>query len=368
MSWSNQGGNGGQGGPWGGRGSGGPQPPDIEDLLRQGQDRFRSMFPGGSRRGLVLALFVVIGIWLASGFYRVLPDEQGVVLRFGEWILPTKPPGLHYHLPYPVEQAMTPKVTRVNRIEVGFRSAVDSRNSGILREVFEESLMLTGDENIVSVNFTVFWVINDAGKFLFNIRNPVETVKAAAESAMREIVGQKPIARAFAEGRQQIEQEAHALLQGILDSYESGIHITQVQLQKVDPPGEVIDSFRDVQRARADLERKRNEAETYRNDIIPRARGAAEAKVQEAEGYRQEIIARAQGDASRFLAVYEEYRKAKKVTEQRLYLETMEEIFSNAEKVIIDSGASGGQGVVPYLPLPEVQKRMKGNSGKGAAE
>jgi len=326
------------------------------------------MFSGGSRRGLVLALFVVIGIWLSSGFYRVLPDEQGVVLRFGEWILPTKPPGLHYHLPYPVEQALTPKVTRVNRIEVGFRSAVDSRNSNVLREVYEESLMLTGDENIVSVNFTVFWVISDAGKFLFNIRSPAETVKSASESAMREIVGQKPIARAFAEGRQQIEQEAHALLQGILDSYESGIQITQVQLQKVDPPGEVIDSFRDVQRARADLERKRNEAETYRNDIIPRARGAAEAKVQEAEGYRQEIIARAEGDASRFLAVYEEYRKAEKVTEQRLYLETMEEVFGNAEKVIIDSGASGSSGVVPYLPLPEVQKRMKGDSGKGGAE
>ena len=367
MSWSNQGGNGGQGGPWG-RGPSGQQPPDIEDLLRQGQDRFRNMFSGGSRRGLVLALFVVAGLWLASGFYRVLPDEQGVVLRFGEWILPTKPPGLHYHIPYPVEQAITPKVTRVNRIEVGFRSTNEFRDTGVLREVLEESLMLTGDENIVSVNFTVFWVISDAGKFLFNMRSPAETVKAVAESAMREIVGQKPIARAFAEGRQQIEQEAHTLLQDVLNTYESGVHITQVQLQKVDPPGEVIDSFRDVQRARADLERKRNEAETYRNDIIPRARGAAEAKIQEAEGYRQEIIARAEGDSSRFLAVYKEYRKAEKVTEQRLYLETMEEIFSNVDKVIVDAGASGGSGVVPYLPLPEVQKRIKGKSGKGAAE
>lgn len=366
MSWTNQGGNGGQGGqggPWG-RGPGGSQPPDIEDLLRQGQARFRSFFPGGSRRGLLLALLVVVGIWLASGLYRVLPDEQGVILRFGEWIRPTKPPGLHYHLPYPIEQVQTPKVTRVNRIEVGFRSASDYGNAGALREVPEESLMLTGDENIVGVNFTAFWVISDAGKFLFNIRSPAETVKSAAESAMREIIGQKPIARAFAEGRQQIEQETHILLQEILDSYDAGILITQVQLQKVDPPSEVIDAFRDVQRARADLERQRNEAETYSNDILPRARGLAEQNIQKAEGYRQEIIARAQGDASRFLAVYREYRKSEQVTEQRLYLETMEGVLRNAEKVIIDSGDSGGAGVVPYLPLPEVQKRMKNREEK----
>jgi len=364
MPWTGQGGNGGQGGPWG-RGPGGPQSPDIEDLLRQGQDRFRNLFPGGSRRGLILALLVVAGIWLASGFYRVLPDEQGVVLRFGEWIRPTRPPGLHYHLPYPVERVETPKVTRVNRVEVGFRSTA---GAGALRGVPEESLMLTGDENIVSVNFTTFWVISDAGKFLFNIRSPAETVKSASESAMREIIGQKPIARAFAEGRQQIEQETHALLQQILDSYDSGIQITQVQLQKVDPPSEVIDAFRDVQRARADLERQRNEAEAYRNDILPKARGEAEQNVQQAEGYRQEIIARAEGDASRFLAVYKEYRRAEKVTEQRLYLETMEEIFQNAEKVIIDSGASDGQGVVPYLPLPEVQKRIQRQDEKERGE
>ena len=367
MPWTSQGGNGGQGGPWG-RGPGGPRPPDIEDLLRQGQDRFRSFFPGGGGRVLLLVFLVLFAIWLASGFYRVLPDEQGVVLRFGAWIKPTMPPGLHYHLPYPIEQVKTPKVTRVNRVEVGFRSSSELGNAGALREVPEEGLMLTGDENIVSVNSTTFWIINDAGKYLFNIRSPAETVKAAFESAQREIVGQKPIARAFAEGRQQIEQETHTLLQKILDYYNAGIEITQVQLQKVDPPSEVIDAFRDVQRARADLERMRNEAEAYRNDIIPRARGLAERNIQEAEAHKQEIVARAQGDAKRFLAVYKEYRKAKKITELRLYLETMEEIFRNSEKVIIDSDASGGAGVVPYLPLPEIQKRIKKQDDEEAGE
>ena len=367
MPWTSQGGNGGQGGPWG-RGSGGPRPPDIEDLLRQGQERFRSFFPGGGGRGFLLAFLVLLAIWLASGFYRVLPDEQGVVLRFGAWIKPTMPPGLHYHLPYPIEQVETPKVTRVNRVEVGFRSASEFGNTDALRGVPEESLMLTGDENNVSVNSTTFWVISDAGKYLFNIRSPAETVKSASESALREIIGQKPIVRAFAEGRQQIEQETHTLLQQILDYYDAGIQITQVQLQKVDPPSEVIDAFRDVQRARADLERQRNEAEAYQNDIIPRARGEAERNIQEAEAYKLELVVRSEGDASRFLAVYNEYRKAKQVTQQRLYLETMEEIFRNAEKVIIDSDASGGSGVVPYLPLPEVQKRIKEQSDEKAGE
>ena len=367
MPWTSQGGNGGQGGPWG-RGPGGPRPPDVEDLLRQGQARFRSLFLGGGGRGFIIVCLILFSIWFASGFYRVLPDEQGVVLRFGAWIKPTMPPGLHYHLPYPIENVITPKVTRVNRVEVGFRSTSERGNTESLRGVPEESLMLTGDENIVSVNSTTFWIIKDAGKYLFNIRSPAETVKSASESALRETIGQKPIARAFAEGRQQIEQETHVLLQHILDYYDAGIEITQVQLQKVDPPSEVIDAFRDVQRARADRERQRNEAEAYQNDIIPRARGLAERNVQEAEAYKSEVVARSEGDASRFLAVYNEYRKSKEVTHQRLYLETMEEIFSRAEKVIIDANESGGPGVVPYLPLPEIHKRIKEQNDKEAEE
>jgi membrane protease subunit HflK len=229
-----------------------------------------------------------------------------------------------------------------------------------VRQVPEESLMLTGDENIVDINFTILWVISDAGQYLFNVRDPEATVKAAAESVMREIVGQTPIAEALAEGRAQIEARARGDLQSILESYEAGILITQAQLQKVDPPNQVVDAFRDVQRARADQERLRNEAEAYRNDIIPRARGEAEQIIQEAEAYKQEVVSRSSGDAARFNDVYESYRVAKDVTVRRIYLETMEEVLGNANKVIIDQSASGS-GVLPYLPLPELQKR----SGSG---
>ncbi len=214
--------------------------------------------------------------------------------------------------------------------------------------------MLTGDENIVDINFTVFWIIKDAQSYLFNIRNPEGTVKSAAESAMREVVGQTPIAQALAEGRGKIETDTQKLLQGILDSYGSGIAITQVQLAKVDPPAPVIDAFRDVQRALADKERLRNEAEAYRNDIVPRARGQAVSIKQEAEAYRAEIIARSTGDADRFSAVYRAYKVAKDVTIQRLYLETMEEILKNSNKIIIDKAAQGQSGVLPYLPLPNL--------------
>lgn len=363
---------GGGGGPWGpsggggrgngngsGGGGGGPQPPNIEEAIRKGQDALRRMMPGGvggGNRGLILLVLVAIGVWLASGFYRVLPDEQGVVTRFGAYVGTTQP-GLNYHLPYPIEDVVTPKVTRVNRVEIGFRSAGDSGRSDLVRGLPDESLMLTGDENIVDINFVVFWVIKDAGHYLFNIRDPESTVKAVAESVMREIIGQTPIASALAEGRGAIEARAKDDIQKILDDYASGIQITQSQLLKVDPPQQVVDAFRDVQRARADQERLRNEAESYRNDIIPRARGEAEQLVQEAEAYKQEVVSRASGDAQRFDNVYESYRSAKDVTVRRIYLETMEEVLGNANKVIIDGGA-GGSGVVPYLPLPELQKRQ----------
>ncbi|MGE0725421.1 MAG: FtsH protease activity modulator HflK [Alphaproteobacteria bacterium] len=367
MPWNNQGGGGPWGGgggqgPWGrgpsGGGGGGGQGPNLEDLIRQGQDRFKRMIPGGfgSGRGVLIAVGVLVLIWLASGFYRVLPDEQGVVLRFGEFVKTTQP-GLNYHLPTPIETVLTPKVTRVNRVEVGFRAGEGTRGAGSPRQIGEESLMLTGDENIVDINFTVFWVIRNAGEFLFNVRAAEQTVKAAAESAMRESIGQVQIALALAEGRRDIEQNTLRLLQQILDSYGAGILVTQVQLQKVDPPGPVIDAFRDVQRARADQERLRNEAEAYRNDIIPRSRGEAERLVQEAEAYKQEVVARSQGDAERFVSVYNAYRAAPEVTTQRIYLETIEDVLRNVNKVLIDK-SGGGSGVVPYLPLPELQRRQ----------
>jgi membrane protease subunit HflK len=356
------------GGPWGGnRGSGPgprgrPQPPDFEELLRRGQDRFRRVLPGGfgTGTGIAVVAIAIVVIWLASGFYRVLPDEVGVVMRFGAYNRTTQP-GLNYHLPAPIEKALTPSVTRVNRTEIGYRSAEGTTARAVgTRQVPEEALMLTGDENIVDINFTVFWVIKNAQAYLFNIRDPDATVKSAAESAMREVVGETPIAQALSEGRGKIETDTQHLLQSILDTYGAGIELTQLQLLRVDPPSPVIDAFRDVQRALADRERLRNEAESYRNDIVPRARGDAVRIKQEAEAYRQEIIARAQGDADRFLSVYHAFTAAQDVTVQRLYLETMEEILKNSNKVIIDKSAQGESGVLPYLPLPAL------GTGQGA--
>ncbi len=369
MPWSNQSGGGGwQGGgggnnrgPWGQRGpsGSGPNPPDLEEILKRSQDKLKRVMPGGSigGTGLVLVGVVVLGLWLLSGFYRVLPDEQGVVLRFGEFTKLTQP-GLNYHLPYPIETALTPKVTRVNRIDVGLRSNEgSSRRSSAASDVPEESLMLTGDENIVDVDFSVFWVINDAAKFLFNIQNPQGTVKAVAESSMREIIGRSDIQPILTQARQKTETAVQELMQKALDDYGSGIQITQVQLQKVDPPAQVIDAFRDVQAARADQERLQNEAQAYANKVIPEARGDAERILQAAEAFKQQQIAEAQGQASRFLSVYNEYRQAPEVTRERLFLETIERVFRDKSKIIIDKDAGGSQGVVPYLPLNELTKR-----------
>ncbi len=347
-------GGGGGGGPGGGGGGPrGPVPPNFEEMLRRSQDRFRRILPGGfsTGTGVAVVLIAIVVLWMASGFYRVQPDEVGVVLRFGAYNRTTQP-GLNYHLPTPIESVLTPSVTRVNRTEIGYRSG-EGRAAGS-RQLPEEALMLTGDENIVDINFTVFWIIKDAQSYLFHIRAPEATVKAAAESAMREIVGETQIAQALAEGRGKIESETQHLLQRILDSYGAGIVITQVQMAKVDPPAPVIDAFRDVQRALADRERLRNEAESYRNDILPRARGVAVQTRQDAEAYRAEIIARSQGDADRFTAVYRAFKVAQDVTLQRLYIETMEEILKNSNKIIIDKAAQGQSGVLPYLPLPSL--------------
>jgi membrane protease subunit HflK len=380
MFWLSQGGGpwgGGPrgGGPWGGGprnsggpGRGGPRPPDFEELLRRGQSQFRRLLPGGfgSGAGIGIAIVAIVVIWLASGFYRVLPDEVGIVLRFGAYNRTTQP-GLNYHLPGPIETALTPSVTRVNRIEIGYRSG-GTESGTAAGQVPEEGLMLTGDENIVDINFAVFWVIKDAKAYLFNIRDPELTVKSAAESAMREIVGETPIAQALAEGRAKIEADTQGLLQTILDSYGAGIEITQLQLQRVDPPAEVIDSFRDVQAALADQARLRNEAEAYRNSIIPAARGDAVQIEQQGEAYRLATVAHAQGDAARFLSVYHAFTAAQDVTTERLYLETIEEVLKNTNKVIIDKSAQGG-GVLPYLPLPALGggKPAAGAGAPGAA-
>jgi membrane protease subunit HflK len=364
MPWSNQGG----GGPWGsGGGKGpwgsgpqpsGPTPPDLEEFLRRSQDKLRSVLPGGSLggKGLGLIVLAAIAIWLFSGFFQVAPDELGVVLRFGKYVRDAKP-GLNYHIPYPVESVLTPKVTRVNRIDIGMRLVEDLRRGTTVRDVPEESLMLTGDENIVDVDFSVFWVVkpDGAGDYLFNIQQPEGTVKAVAESAMREIVGRSTIEPILTGARQDIERRVHDLMQTTLNKYGSGIQITQVQLQKVDPPSQVIDSFRDVQAARADLERSQNEAQTYANRVVPEARGKAAQITQNAEAYREQTVAEAKGATARFVKVYDEYKKAPGVTRQRMYLETMERLFGGTDKIIVDQGAAGG--VVPYLPLEQLTPR-----------
>jgi modulator of FtsH protease HflK len=362
MPWSNQGGPWGAGpkGPWGsGSPPSGSSPPDLEELLRRGQDKLRTVLPGGnlSGRGIALIVLAAVALWGFSGFFRVEPDELGLVLRFGKYIRDAKP-GLNYHIPYPVESVDMVKVTRVNRIDIGMRLVEDLRRGTQMRDVPEESLMLTGDENIVDVDFAVFWVVKPqgAGNYRFNISNPEGTVKAVAESAMREVVGRSDIQPILTGARQNIETGVAELMQKTLDGYNSGIQITQVQMQKVDPPAQVIDSFRDVQAARADGERAQNEAQTYANRVIPEARGRAAQVTQSAEAYREQTVAEARGQASRFSKVYDEYKKAPDVTRQRLYLETMERLFGGTDKIIVDQ-AQGGQGVVPYLPLPELRNR-----------
>jgi modulator of FtsH protease HflK len=359
MPWKNQ-----SGGPWGGGprgpwGSGpqpsGPTPPDLEELIRRSQDKLRSILPGGSFGGWggLLLVAAALAFWMLSGFYRVQPDELGVVLRFGKYNEETKP-GLNYHLPYPIEQALTPQVLMVRRIDVGMRVIDDGRRSNATRDVPEESLMLTGDENIVDVDFTVLWTVKSAKDFLFNVQNPESTIKAVAESAMREVIGRSQIQPILTGARQTIEQGVHDLMQRTLDSYQAGVQITQVQLQKVDPPAQVIDSFRDVQAARSDAERVQNEAQTYANRVVPEARGRASQIIQAAEAYREQTVAEAKGQTSRYLRIYDEYKKAPDVTRRRMYLETMERVFGGMDKVIIDPKSSG---VVPYLPLGDLARR-----------
>jgi membrane protease subunit HflK len=357
MPWNNQSGGpwgSGSKGPWGsGPQSQGPRPPDLEEFLRRSQDKLRSMLPGNlGGRGIALIALVAVALWGFSGFFRVEPDELGVVLRFGKFVREVQP-GLNYHLPYPIEAALTPPALRVNKLDIGMRVAEDMRRGTTMRDVPEESLMLTGDENIVDVDFSVLWKIKptDVSDYLFNIQNPEATVKAVAESAMREVIGQSNIQPILTGARQTIETAVQELMQNTLDNYGAGIQIQQVQLQKVDPPAQVIDSFRDVQAARSDLERLQNEAQTYANRVVPEARGRAAKIVQDAEAYREQTVADANGQTSRFLQIYDQYKKAPDVTRERMYLETMEHILGGTDKTIIDTGPQGGPGVVPYLPL-----------------
>ena len=378
--WGSGGGGGGSGGgngggpwgsgggnnPWGGRndrgsngggGGGGNPPPDLEELLRRSQDRLRKMMPGstGGLRVLWLVAAVVIVLWGLSGFYRVQPDEQGVELLFGEYVKTTQP-GLNYWFPSPVGEVVRPKVTQTNQVTIGFRGSGNT-----LREFPQESHILSGDQNIVDIQFVVQWRIREAGEFLFNMRDPEGTVKVAAESALREIVGRNPLQAVMTNQRDLIAQQARELLQATMDSYKAGVTILDLRIQKADPPKEVIDAFNDVQRAKQDEERLRNEALAYRNDIVPRAKGEAARAIQNATAEKERLVKEAEGQASRFTAFYQTYVANKDITARRMYLEAMQEILSKSDKVIVDGK---GNGVVPYLPLPELKKQTppKGNS------
>lgn len=375
-----------KGGPWGSSGGntggtgGGQRPnrpntpndqPDLEELLRKSKESLRNVFGGGGGgmngkgssgsfdlqgpRLIILICLGVLVLWFASGIYRVDADEQGVVLRFGEYHRTTEP-GLNYHLPYPVEQAFTPRVTTINREQVGFRSMgnnYDNRENRTL--VPEESLMLTGDKNIVSAQFEVQWRIKDAGKYLFNLRTPDFIVKPVAETAMREIMGNTALSLALSDKRQSIAEATQDLMQSVLDEYQSGIEIFEVNLLAVDAPQPVVDAFIDVLSSQQEKETLRNQAMKYRDGILPVAQGQAEKLIQDAEAYREAVVSKSQGEAARFMSVYNEYKNAQDVTRQRIYLETMEEVLGGMNKVIIDNKASSN--VLPYLPLPEIKHK-----------
>ncbi|EFO31010.1 HflK protein [Roseibium sp. TrichSKD4] len=357
------GGGGNNGGPWGGGGGGGGNPPDLEELLKRTQDRVKNVMPGGGGGlgavGVLLIIAVVGAVWLASGFYRVDEGEVGVELVLGE-VTDQTTPGLNYNWPYPIGEVYKPTVQRLRELTVGVEEFV---TGGAIRtrDVPQESLMLTGDENIVDVGFKVQWRIKNTregiSNFLFNIQNPEGTVKAVAESAMREVVGSSNIDSILTENRVAIQNDVDQLMQETLDSYLAGIEITEVQMQKVDPPSQVIDAFRDVQAARADQERIQNEAQAYANRRVPEARGEAARVLEAANAYREQTIAEATGQSQRFTKIYEQYEKAPEVTRERLYLETLEKVLGANNKIIIDSQAGGQQGVLPFLPLNDFAPR-----------
>lgn len=323
--------------------------PDLGDFAQRVKEWTNRRPP--AMRWVVL---VLVGLWLASGIYIVEPDEVGVVQRFGAYHRTTEP-GPHYHLPYPMERVQTPKVTKIQRVEIGFRgsTAFVTQGGAQIRLVPEESLMLTGDENIVDVQFIVQYQIADAEKYLFRVANPEKTVKDAAEAAMREVIGYNKIDAALTDGKLSIQNDTRALMQRILDTYESGIRVVTVQLQDVHPPRQVIDAFKDVASAKEDKSRFINEAEAYENDLLPRTRGEVARIVNEAEAYREAVIRKAQGEAARFAAVLAEYRKAEDVTRRRLLIETMEDILasSGVGKTVVDGQALGR--AVPWLPLTQ---------------
>jgi membrane protease subunit HflK len=372
MPWNDQkggwqqGGGGGGRGPWGqgpgggggnrGGGGGGMQPPNIEDLMKRGRERLKGMFPNQSPSLIVVALVggTLLLLWLLTGFYSIQPAEQGIVLRFGQ-VVDTLGPGFHIRLPQPIETVMRPDIQAENQINIGFRTSDDAQGT-TSSDLSHESMMLTGDENIIDVDFAVFWRISNAQQFLFQVANVEDVIiKAVAESAMREAVGQNKVDEIQMGSRAKIQDQVRVTTQKVLDSYKAGVTITRVTLQTAQAPQPVIEAFRDVQAATSDQLRKVNEAQRYAMEILPQAKGAAAKIVQDAEGYKQQSVTLAQGEAQRFISIYDQYRASPQVTRERLYIETMQRILAGANKVIVPSG-----GVLPYMPLPGLQPRASG--------
>ncbi|WP_046867858.1 FtsH protease activity modulator HflK [Microvirga massiliensis] len=366
MPWSNQ--SGGGGGPWGQRGGpggrgpwgsgpqGGGTPPDLEDILRRSQDRLKDLMPGGGSfggKGLVALALGILVVWLLTGFYTVRPNEVGINLIFGAYT-GTSGEGLRYNLPAPIGSVVKPDVTAQQRIEVGYRSAP---GQGRGRDVLEESLMLTADENIVDLDFDTVWQVNPARAqdFVFNLQNPQGTIKSVAESAMREVIGRRNIQAILTTEQSSITQEVRQIMQEALDSYGAGVLVNVVQLQAAQPPEPVRQAFFDVNAAQQDAVRVQNEAETFASRVVPEARGDAARTVQQAEAYREQSIAEATGQAARFNQVWEQYRHAPDVIRERIFLETMERVIGGTDKIIIDQNGQGS-GVVPFLPLNELQR------------
>jgi membrane protease subunit HflK len=369
MPWSNNsggpwgGGDGGQGGgrgPWGG-GGGGNRPPDIDDILRQGREKLRVIVGGGGGRGQGPQLpklgpkgyaamgVAVVALWAFASLYTVKPEEQAVELMFGEYIA-TRNPGLQF-APFPIVTYEKRAVTRENTVDIGYDSAVRGRGRDA-----DSGLMLTGDENIVDIDFQVVWNINNLADHLFNLVGPTETIRAVSESAMREVIGRSNLSPILNRDRALISQQVQALIQQTMDSYEAGVNILRVNFDRADPPPEVIDAFRDVQAAAQDRNTQESQAEAYANRALAEARGQAAQILQEAEAYRAQTVNEAAGEAARFKAIYVEYQAAPEVTRKRLYLETIERVMMGINKVVIDETAGGASGVVPYLPLNELSR------------
>lgn len=369
--WGNGGSDGNRGGrknPWGsggndgggrsnGNGRGGPEQPDLEDILSRMQDGMRGFVPSdfGGGRAVLIAIAVIALLWLASGFYTIGPGEHAVVQRFGAWEKTVDQEGLNYRFPAPIEGMQKFNVNEIRTMNIGFSAPVTGgRNVINGRDVPEESLMLTSDFNIVDLDFVVQWNISSAEDFVFNIENPENTLRKAAQSAIREVVGQTRMFSIITTERGAVADKSKTIMQKILNDYKSGINITQVLINSAEVHPDVQNAFQDVQSAKQDAEDVQNRAQAYREDIIPKARGAATRVTQEAEAYKQSAIARATGDADRFNSVLTAYQAGQDVTKERIYIETMESVLKNAQKIILDG--NGQQGVVPYLPLGELPR------------